>query len=111
MGTSLNSRNNKYKIFYDGTSYLIFDKLVAKFSGCRDQQIEGKYKDYQNKFPNYVNELFKVFIDNQISIAFNFDEMMRKYKGLLKFDYLSTTFINCQHIIDFTPDFKHKLLE
>ena len=31
-GTPLNSKNNKYQIFYHGTSFLIFEKLVSKFS-------------------------------------------------------------------------------
>ena len=40
---------------------------------CRHQQMDGKYGNYKNKFPNYINELFKVFANNQLSVAFNFE--------------------------------------
>ena len=84
--------------------YGIIDRL------CKHQQIDGKYKNFENAFPDYVNKVFKSFAETQTSLAFSFDNC-QKYigivkvfgfidqRGLLKFDYLCQTFPNCQHIV------------
>eukprot|EP01083_Nonionella_stella_P105219 302544_1 len=125
LGAIRNIRENEnYRLFFDAlticqiavrgmnntivsdptsTDYAIIDRL------CKHQQSDGVHKAYRNKFPVYVNKLFQVFAQNQISLAFSFDNM-RKYigildvlgvsgvRGLLKFDYLLRTFPNCEYI-------------
>ena len=117
------SRNENYRIFIRALTICqiaikamnntVIKNPTKKDFGIIDrlskhQQNNGIHKEYKNKFPNYVNELFKSFATNQVSIGFNFIEM-KKYKGierifgvegingLMKFDYLSYTFTYCQY--------------
>lgn len=100
---------------------------------CKHLHGGGEFGNYTNKFPKYVNELFRSFAMNQVSIGFNFGHM-QKYEGikkifcvkgiegLLRFDYLLHTFKNCHHItilenpskpliIEFTSKFVNTLKE
>ena len=85
--------------------YKIIDRLIKHYDD--KSQFHGEYK---NKFPKYVNQLFKSFVESKKSIKLNLEHINTFFTGLTPlfisrnscnlplFDYLSVIFRNATEI-------------